>query len=899
MLRRLIRQVRPDIVHASLVEATLTARIAGLGLGTPQLDSLVNTTYDPVRTSAIGIPARRLQLLLALDRCTSKLVTHFHALTDAVKKEAVQVLGIPGDKVTVIPRGRAATALGTATSARRTEVRGRLGVSNNDFVILNVGRQDPQKAKVDLIEAFSSAQTRIPQLLLLIAGREGKATAEMEAAVQASASRERIVVLGHRDDVPDLLCAADLFVFPSLYEGLGGSLLEAMALSCTVIGSDAPAVSEVLGDGEYGQVVARGDVVSLAEAMVQLASDPIRREVLARRARGQFERRYELDVVVDEMARLYRSLLPVSRSVWRDVGRLIRLPIAVARRPRVLTNRVVLFAAAMPREPAGQSLAETRYQEPVDIADYVSLLQQVGMRPHPWAQQRYRHGSRFCCLVDENGLLSGGWIARGKRSFPVLEISRTLRFSQPSTVLFDFETPPEQRGHGFYGTLLREAAIRSGGGVAYVYAEHANRSSLRGVAKAGFKQVATLRMTSRSARIGAGPGIDPSALHPCGGTGLLMKVSTYSPAEFDKLRAWWLQLEVGRDMTAFQSYAWAASVNEAVRAERLSRAGSRFIYVVVQAADGMPLLIAPFRLHRVSWSPNARRGGYFMGRSTSSDYLDFVYAEFSKDAAALVLDYVSKCYGITAFRFERLLADSGVARWLATLPGADIVTENAVHVLLPPTMEQYRRQLTKSAKQNLRTARNRAEKDGVSLAVDVHRGVVTPRERQQLLDLRSARQRQRRLGARTGLFSLRERLSVAYARLLYGNYDAVAHAMVSNDDSWLLRVMRGDDVCAYAYGLTDERLGRATLRILHVSIDAALSRYSPGIQGLAAFLESQVQATRPDFSVIDFTRGNERYKYDLGGVDHPYVEVRLRPVRPPRSVKAAGPDVGGTSARRR
>lgn len=519
MLRRLIRQVRPDIVHASLVEATLTARIAGLGLGTPQLDSLVNTTYDPVRTSAMGIPARRLRALLELDKLTAKLVTHFHALTDAVKEEAVHVLGIPGDKVTVIPRGRATTALGTGTPARRIGVRDRLGVSTDDFVILNVGRQDPQKAKVDLIEAFSSAQERIPELLLLIAGREGKATADMQAAVQTSPSRERIVVLGHRDDVPDLLCAADLFVFPSLYEGLGGAVLEAMALSCPVIGSDAPAVREVLGDGEYGHVVARGDVVSLAEAMVQLASDPGRRELLAQRARGQFERRYELDVVVDEMACLYRSLLPVSRRKRQDVGRIVRLPIAVARTPRVLTNRVVLFAAVMPGEPAGQGMGGARYQEPLDIADYVSLLQQVGVRPHPWAHQRYRHGSRFCCLVEGNRLLSGGWVARGKSSFPVLEISRTLQFPQPSTVLFDFETPTQERGRGYYGALLREAARRSGDGVAYVYAEHANGSSLRGVAKAGFKQVAILRMTSRSVRIGAGPGVDPSAIGPFAGTG--------------------------------------------------------------------------------------------------------------------------------------------------------------------------------------------------------------------------------------------------------------------------------------------------------------------------------------------------------------------------------------------
>lgn len=308
-IRRAIRSKKPDLVHSSLIDANLATRIAMIGLRTPQLNSLVNTTYDPVRVSDLGIASWKIAALRLIDRFTSRWVTPgFHALTEAVKEEATNVLRIPSNKVWVIPRGRASEQMGKPTPARRERVRASLGMSKDHVMILNVGRQEPQKAKPLLVEAFTRIAADHLEAHLFIAGKKGKDTEALTAAIKESNVQERIHVLGHRSDVADLLCAADLFVFPSLYEGLGGSLVEAMCMGCPTIGSDAPAVREVLGGGAHGLVVPRGDEEALAKAMSQLVGSEELRAEWGRRGREHFDQTFELDNVIDELASLYGRL---------------------------------------------------------------------------------------------------------------------------------------------------------------------------------------------------------------------------------------------------------------------------------------------------------------------------------------------------------------------------------------------------------------------------------------------------------------------------------------------------------------------------------------------------------------------------------------------------------------
>jgi glycosyltransferase involved in cell wall biosynthesis len=108
-----------------------------------------------------------------------------------------------------------------------------------------------------------------------------------------------------------VLAAADLFAFPSLFEGLGGSLIEAMALGLPIVASDLPAVREVLEQGNEGNatLVPPGMSEPLAEAIDDLLSDRSKAERHGGRSRRIFEERFTLDRSIDQMAGLYRAMV--------------------------------------------------------------------------------------------------------------------------------------------------------------------------------------------------------------------------------------------------------------------------------------------------------------------------------------------------------------------------------------------------------------------------------------------------------------------------------------------------------------------------------------------------------------------------------------------------------------
>ncbi len=309
-LRQEVRRLSPDVVHATLLHSCLLTRVALIGLGVARIDSLVNTSYDPVRRKILGIPGWKLRIFQAVDGITARhLGGHFHVITETVRAEATDMLGIDPAQITVIGRGRSGALLGDRTPERRAQVRSALGLEPDAPVVLAVGRQDAQKAHDLLVRAFDLVLQSHPDAHLLMAGRPGDATEKLNDAIRDSADPERVHLLGHRPDVPDLFATADVFAFPSLYEGLGCSLVEAMALATPIVGSDAPAIAEVLDHGRYGMVVPRQDEVALSEAISSLLDDPARGEALGERARQRFLEHYELDQVVGATVAMYRDVV--------------------------------------------------------------------------------------------------------------------------------------------------------------------------------------------------------------------------------------------------------------------------------------------------------------------------------------------------------------------------------------------------------------------------------------------------------------------------------------------------------------------------------------------------------------------------------------------------------------
>lgn len=305
----LVRSRRPDLIHTSLTEANLLGRTVGTVLRVPVVSSLVNVTYGPEQLQAPDRSRRGVRARHLADMATARLVVRFHAVTTLVADVMAPRLHIPRSRIEVVPRGRSAEALGRRTAQRRDCVREALGFGPDDDLILAAARQEYQKGLDVLLEAMPAVVAARPRARLVVAGRPGLHTPVLEETVARCGLGDRVVFLGLRHDVPDLLSAADLFVLPSRWEGMGGVLLEAMALEAPIVASDLPTLREALPDEGYARFTPLERPGPMAEAMLATLADPDDAASRATRSRQRFVDHFTVERVAEAMRAFYSRAL--------------------------------------------------------------------------------------------------------------------------------------------------------------------------------------------------------------------------------------------------------------------------------------------------------------------------------------------------------------------------------------------------------------------------------------------------------------------------------------------------------------------------------------------------------------------------------------------------------------
>ena len=308
-LRRIVAKESPDLIHTTILASNLVGRLASIGSPATVLTSLVSTPYAPIRKHDPRVRPLALSAIRLVDIATARRLTdHFHAITEAVKSWAVTEMGLDPSRITMVHRGRNPDRLGEPGSERRRSARLSLGLQDDDEVVVTVGRQEFQKGQRYLVEAVAALAPRRPHLRLLIAGRRGASSPELDRLLAVPELAGRVHVLGHREDVPDLLAASDLFAFPSLLEGLGGSVLEAMALGLPIVASDLPAIREIVEQGENALLVPVAAADELAEAIDRILQDPSLARAFGQRSREIFLERFTSTRSTEAMIDLYRQL---------------------------------------------------------------------------------------------------------------------------------------------------------------------------------------------------------------------------------------------------------------------------------------------------------------------------------------------------------------------------------------------------------------------------------------------------------------------------------------------------------------------------------------------------------------------------------------------------------------
>jgi len=305
----LIRERRPDLVHTSLFEANVAGRVAGWIAGVPVVSSLTGDVYGPQHLRNPSVVVWRARLAQVVDGVTARTVARFHAISRHLADVMTRRLRLPRQRIDVIPRGRDPRRLGPRIEARRSRVRASLGVQERE-VVLAVARHDHPKGLDVLLRAVPLVKARVPDLTVLVAGREGRATPRLRAHHDRLGLGDSVRFLGHRADAPDLLCAADAFVSPSRSEGLGSVLIEALALRAPIVASDLPSIREVVGDGdEVALLIPPERPAVLAEAVVRTLSDPSAARVRAAKGEARFAERFTISRIADGTIDFYARAL--------------------------------------------------------------------------------------------------------------------------------------------------------------------------------------------------------------------------------------------------------------------------------------------------------------------------------------------------------------------------------------------------------------------------------------------------------------------------------------------------------------------------------------------------------------------------------------------------------------
>lgn len=303
----LLRRRRYDVLHVSTPKAALIGSIAGKLLGLPVVFVYRRCVYEMMGGMQRAFFKQNDRIVAAL---SNRVVPISRQLRDYLHDSGL----VPAHKLTLIGSGSSngidvrrfhpGRIPGTVTAALRAE----LGVPEAAPVLLFIGRVCSEKG-VDLLPlVLAQVRARHPGAVMVVAGPDDARDPAAPETLAAFAGDPGFRRIGFVEDPAPLYALADIFVFPSFFEGFGNVLLEAAAHARAAVGFDVPGVAEAIDHRVSGMLVPVRDVRAMVDAVVALLDDPAARLAMAQRARARVERHFASEVIWGELDRLLREL---------------------------------------------------------------------------------------------------------------------------------------------------------------------------------------------------------------------------------------------------------------------------------------------------------------------------------------------------------------------------------------------------------------------------------------------------------------------------------------------------------------------------------------------------------------------------------------------------------------
>jgi glycosyltransferase involved in cell wall biosynthesis len=303
-LLKVIDRKKIDILHLHGYGATTFGRMAGAIRRLPAIlhehANLTNTPWFQKVADAMLEPVT--DIAIAVSQSTADFVIKARQMPpDKVK---VVYLGVPLEEFN---RPRTEEEIAAARAA--------LGLAPGEFAVGTVTRLHDSKGNSYLVDAATLVLRERPHAKFFVVG-EGPLLGALQQQAQALGLGDRVVFAGFARDVPQVVSAFDLSVFPSLWEGTPLTVFEALAMGKPIVATDADGLLDVLTHEHDALIVPKRDAPALAAGIVRMMDDPALRERLGNVAR-QTGRQYDIAAFVSKMERLYELLHRVSRATHR------------------------------------------------------------------------------------------------------------------------------------------------------------------------------------------------------------------------------------------------------------------------------------------------------------------------------------------------------------------------------------------------------------------------------------------------------------------------------------------------------------------------------------------------------------------------------------------------------
>jgi glycosyltransferase involved in cell wall biosynthesis len=311
-LRSWLLANRPDLIHSHLWAANIIARVAGRLTHVPVISSVHNPDHEAEAwADGADVSLIKRRVVRALDRWTARVGNErLIAVSDYVKRSANRHLRVSLDSIDLVYNPIDVDHLQSASKTGRAEMLRSLGLPAGSLILLNVARVSPQKGLLYALRALPSILRQYPaaQLVSVGATTDPAWLEQLQREAAALGVTDHFHVLGSRRDVIDFLRACDVFIFPSLYEGLGIALIEAMAAGCAVVASSAGPIPEVVTHEQDGILVPPGEAEAIAKAVCELLGDESMRTRLGTAASSTAFSRFQPEKSAAALTRIYESV---------------------------------------------------------------------------------------------------------------------------------------------------------------------------------------------------------------------------------------------------------------------------------------------------------------------------------------------------------------------------------------------------------------------------------------------------------------------------------------------------------------------------------------------------------------------------------------------------------------